>query len=95
MEEECLNAAAVKGAEWAYENEWRYIELSSAGSFLEFDETFVSWIILGANVSKETKLEVGRLLRVREAKAMKSLKACQVFLDNKAKKLAFKAASLH
>jgi hypothetical protein len=54
------SGSASRGVEWDYENEWRYIKLPSAGSFLEFDESFVSGIILGANASKETKLEVER-----------------------------------
>lgn len=92
MDEECLNAAAVKGADWAYENEWRYIKLSSAGAFIEFNQLFVAGIILGANTSEEGKLKVGRLLEERKKQGMKILSLQQAFLDTKAKRLRFREA---
>jgi hypothetical protein len=70
MDERCLNAAAVKDTDWAHENEWRYIKLSSAGAFIEFDQLLVAEVILGTNTSEKGKLEIGRLLEEQRKQGM-------------------------
>jgi hypothetical protein len=74
FEQECLYAATNKHSHWSYENEWRHVQLNSAGSYLHFEPSFLSGIILGARISESSIGEVTRILGKRDQMGLPPLK---------------------
>ena len=74
FEQECLYAATNKHSRWSYENEWRLIQLDSAGSYLNFEPSFLSGIILGAKISVSSIGEITRMLTKRDEIGLPPLK---------------------
>ena len=74
FEEECLYAATNKHSRWTYENEWRLIQLNSAGSCVHFEPSLLSGIIFGAKISDSSVEEITRVLTKREEMGLPPLK---------------------
>jgi len=74
FEQECLYAATNKHSHWSYETEWRHIQLNSAGSYLHFEPSFLSGIILGAKISESSVAEITRILARRDQMGLPPLK---------------------
>lgn len=74
FEQECLYAATNKHSHWSYENEWRHIQLNSAGSYLHFEPSFLSGIVLGAKISETSVREITRILARRDQVGLPPLK---------------------
>jgi len=74
FEQECLYAATNKHSRWSYENEWRHIQLNSAGSYLHFEPSLLSGIVLGANISDISVGEITRILARRDQMGLPPLK---------------------
>jgi len=74
FEQECLYAATNKHSRWAYENEWRLIQLNSAGSYVHFEPSLLSGIILGAKISDSSVGEIIRILTKRDEMGLPPLK---------------------
>ena len=74
FEQECLYAATNKHSRWSYENEWRQVQLNSAGSYLHFEPSFLSGIILGAKISESSIGEITRILGRRDQMGLPPLK---------------------
>jgi hypothetical protein len=74
FEQEYLYAATNKHSRWSYENEWRHVQLNSAGSYLHFEPSFLSGIILGAKISESSIGEITRILGRRDQMGLPPLK---------------------
>jgi hypothetical protein len=65
VKEECLFAATNKQTSWAYEHEWRRVQLNSARTYTHFNPCLLTGIILGAKITAESMTEVDRVLKMR------------------------------
>ena len=74
FDQECLYAATNKHSRWSYENEWRHIQLNSAGSFAQFAPSLLSGIIIGAKISDSAVREITRILAKRDEMGLPPLK---------------------
>ena len=74
FKQECLYAATNKHSRWSYENEWRILQLNSAGSCVHFEPSLLSGIILGAKVSEKSIEEIIQMLAKRDEMGLPPLK---------------------